>query len=83
MNDEIKTLVSTVLTEELNCDPAAVSDEAVLGNAGLGLESLDLLHLIYILSDEYHIRIPDDLGPYWEMSVRGLATYVASLVADR
>lgn len=83
MNDDIRTMISTVLADELDCDSAMVADDAVLGSAGLGLESLDLLHLIYALSDEFHIEMPDDLDPYRSMTVSGLAADVAARIASK
>jgi acyl carrier protein len=78
MNDDIKGFISTVLTDELHRDPSAVTDEVILGVGGLGLESLDLLYVIYTLSDEYHITMSDDLGPYHGMTVSDLAAEVAA-----
>ncbi len=83
MNEDIIRLISTVLVEELSCDSATVTDDAVLGPAGLGLESLDLLHLIYTLSDEFHVVMVDDLDPYWSMTVGDLAGDVAARMATK
>ncbi len=82
MNGEIENVISHVLADELHCDSDLVCDDAILGSAGLGLESLDLLHLIYTLSDEFHVQLIDDLEPYQTMTVSGLAADVAARMAD-
>jgi acyl carrier protein len=81
VRDDIRKYISAVLSEELDCDAAEFQDNTVLGASGLGLESLDLLHLIYSLSDEFHIEMTDDLNPYQAMTLNDLADEVAARVA--
>ena len=83
MNDDISSYISAVLAEDLDGDSSALSEDTVLGASGLGLESLDLLHLIYSISDEFGIEIADDLGLYQSMTLGVLAAEVAAQIAGR
>jgi acyl carrier protein len=78
----VRDYINTVLVLELECAPEHVTGDITLGATGLDLESLDVLHLIYCLSDEFGIKIIDDLDPYMSMTVDELAGEVLAVLAD-
>ena len=48
----------TILTEYVMLEPQEITPETEL-RTGLGLNSLEFVHLITVLEKEFHVEIPD------------------------
>jgi len=62
-----------------NIKPEDIGDEEPLFGAGLGLDSLDVLELIVLLKQKYHLKIskPED-GQKAFRSVKAMAEYITA-----
>jgi acyl carrier protein len=77
-----RLLVSSLRLEGLA--PESIEDDGVLFGGGLGLDSVDALELVVALEREFGIAIAsEEVGRDSFVSVRRLATMVASLCAER
>jgi acyl carrier protein len=52
--------VQAVVVKKYSLDPAAVTPDSTLES--LGLDSLDLIELLFDVEDEFQIRVPQDGG---------------------
>jgi acyl carrier protein len=52
--------VQTIAAKKYSLDPSVITPESTLES--LGLDSLDLIELLFDVEDEFHIRIPQDGG---------------------
>jgi acyl carrier protein len=82
-NMELKEELKTKMIEALNLEemtPADIEDNAPLfGDAGLGLDSIDVLELIVLLERNYGIKITDPKqGKGIFASVSTMADFVAA-----
>ncbi len=82
-NMELKEELKTKMIEALNLEemtPADIEDNAPLfGDAGLGLDSIDVLELIVLLERNYGIKITDPKqGKEIFASVSTMADFVAA-----
>ena len=80
---ELKEELKTKMIEALNLEemtPADIDDSAPLfGDAGLGLDSIDVLELIVLLERNYGIKITDPKqGKEIFASVSTMADFVAA-----
>ncbi len=57
--DEVLNIVRQHLAEELEVDPAAISEQTRL-REDLEADSLDLFTLVQELDDSYDVKLPDD-----------------------
>lgn len=57
--DEVLNIVRQHLAEELEVDPAAISEETRL-REDLEADSLDLFTLVQELDDSYDVKLPDE-----------------------
>ena len=79
LKDELKSkMIEALNLEEMT--PADIDDNApLLGNAGLGLDSIDVLELIVLLERNYGIKISDPKqGKEIFASVSTMADFVAA-----
>jgi acyl carrier protein len=75
-------LVSSLRLEGLQ--PAAIGDDQLLFDGGLGLDSVDALELVVALEREFGIAIAsEEVGRESFASIRALANMVASLAPHR
>ena len=59
LSSEIKRLIAKIANWK-NVDPASISDDAPLLQAGLGLDSIDVLELVVNLEKNYGIKLRND-----------------------
>ncbi|HEX7677759.1 MAG TPA: phosphopantetheine-binding protein [Thermoanaerobaculia bacterium] len=52
--------VQTIAANKYSLDPATITPESTLES--LGLDSLDLIELLFDVEDEFQIRVPQDGG---------------------
>jgi acyl carrier protein len=52
--------VQAIAAKKYSLDPSVITPESTLES--LGLDSLDLIELLFDVEDEFHIRIPQDGG---------------------
>ncbi len=60
INDEtIKNRLKRVIVKELKIAPEDIADDAHIGN-DLGIDSADLINVLYDIEDEFKIEISDE-----------------------
>ena len=60
MHDDITQRVIEVIVKNQHVDLARVTPESTFQE--LGIDSLDGLHLLFALEEEFQVEIPDDAG---------------------
>lgn len=50
--------ILTILSEYVELEPQEITEETDL-RMGLGINSLEFIHLITVLESEFHVEIPD------------------------
>jgi len=80
---ELREKLKAQLIEQLNLEDIEISDiaddDALFGDDGLGLDSIDALEIIVLLEKEYGIKLADPKkGKDIMTSVNTLAAYIES-----
>lgn len=73
-------LLQTILTEEFKLSPARLVPEATLTD--LGIDSLDLVDLLFKIEDRFGLKIKDDV-PRSLVSLNDVAAYIDELLRNR
>ncbi len=55
----IKERLRKVIAKELKVEPESIADDAHIGN-DLGIDSADLINVLYDIEDEFKIEISDE-----------------------
>ncbi len=55
----IKERLKKIIAKELKVEPESILDDAHIGNE-LGIDSADMISLLYEIEDEFKIEISDD-----------------------
>ena len=74
------TTLQEILIDEFSVTPAQVAPEATL--VTLGIDSLDLLELMFKIEDRYQLAIRDDV-PADLVTVQDVVSYIDGLLARR
>ena len=59
MKDTINERLKKVIAKELKVEPESIADDAHVGN-DLGIDSADMISLLYDIEDEFKIEISDE-----------------------
>jgi len=78
MHEEITRRVIQVIAKNQHLDPAGIEPESTF--LQLGIDSLDGLHLLFALEEEFGIDIPDDVARGFT-SIQGGVECVLALMA--
>jgi acyl carrier protein len=73
-------VIKGILIKEFKLSPASVVPEATLTD--LGIDSLDLVDLIFKIEDRFDLKITDD-GPRSLVTLNDVAAYVDELLINR
>lgn len=73
-------LLQTILTEEFKLSPTRLVPEATLTD--LGIDSLDLVDLLFKIEDRFGLKIKDDV-PRSLVSLNDVAAYIDELLRNR
>ena len=57
--DTIKERLRKVIAKELKVEPESIANDAHVGN-DLGIDSADMISLLYDIEDEFKVEISDD-----------------------
>ncbi len=68
-----------ILTQYVELDPGSITSETAL-RTGLGLNSLEFIHLITVLESEFHVEIPDREAVHFQV-VGDVLAYLAKETA--
>ncbi len=60
MNEEITQRVIRVIAHNQHVDPSTINPDSTF--AELGIDSLDGLHILFALEEEFGLDIPDDVA---------------------
>lgn len=72
--------LQTILTEEFKLSPTRLVPEATLTD--LGIDSLDLVDLLFKIEDRFGLKIKDDV-PRSLVSLNDVAAYIDELLRNR
>ena len=80
MNEETTQRVIQVIAKNQHLDPAMIQAESTF--LELGIDSLDGLHILFALEEEFGIDIPDDAARNFT-SIQGGVEGVLALLAKK
>ena len=74
--------IVSIVTNKYHVPPDRITPDATLES--LGLDSLDLIELLFEVEDEFHIRVPQEGGPAVKAStLQDIVNTVDTLIAQQ